>query len=93
MLLAEILKKARTYKKVSLRGAALHVGCSFMHLHHIEQGKITRPKMELLHNLADYYGINRDEVVIAARRIPDDVYWKIVNNPDLIVGIREFSVL
>lgn len=90
--LGNILNEARTARGWSLVEAGEKLGISKSQVHNLEQGYIARPKMELLEKIASVYGLPYDEVVIMGGRLPKDVYYKIVYNPELIKLIRDLKV-
>jgi len=92
MKLSQRLRLARALKEVTLHEVASNVGCSIAYLQQLETEKAARPKMKLLETLADYYGLSRDTLVLEAGKIPEDIYWKIVNNPQLVAIIRQYDI-
>jgi transcriptional regulator with XRE-family HTH domain len=92
MKLSERLTLLRKQKGVTLETASRAVKCSFQHLCKLEKDKAYRPKMQLLENLCAYYEISQDILIIEAGKIPADVYWKVVNNPQLLKIIREYRL-
>jgi len=91
----EYIRQKRRKKDVTLIIAAAELGISTSQLHYIERGKaneIVRPKMDILKKLAAYYGLPEDEVVIKGGRIPTDIYFKIVNNLELLNVIKNYEV-
>lgn len=89
--LAQMLRKARLSKDVTLKEASGSLGMPLSNLHSLERGYRTKPKMETLYKLADYYGLNIDEMCISCGRVPSDVFYKICNNPKLLRTIREWQ--
>lgn len=92
MKLSQRLRYARSLKRVTLQEASENAGCSLPFLALLEKGTTTKPKIELLNKLADYYGLSRDTLILEAERLPEDVYWKIIKNPSLLNIIREFDI-
>lgn len=92
MSLAQIIKKARQSKEVSLHIAAVSSGVSATTLHYIETGKLLHPKMDVIQAITDYFNLPYDDVCIAAQRVPTDVFDKIVKHPGLIQVIRDYPV-
>lgn len=84
------LRVARANSKYTTSYIAEKTGISEHIIYNIENGRIARPKIELLQKLADFYGIDSDELIIAAGKVPQDIYYNIVNNPDLLKDLREF---
>ena len=88
MTLAEILKKARADKGLTLQKVADWANISVPYLSDLENGKALRPKIEILQKCAEYLGVDSDVLIVAAEKIPPDVYWKIVHRPELLHAIR-----
>lgn len=92
MQLSKRLLELRKKKGVTLKTASRSIGCSFQHLSKLENDKAFRPKIELLERMSAYYGVSPDTIIIEAGKVPQDVYWKIVNNPQLLTIIRNYEV-
>lgn len=92
MSIAKILKEARNKKDETLDRVSKIVGISTSYIHDLENGNALRPKIAVLSILADYYGLDRDKLIIASGKIPSDVYFKIVNNPQLLEVVRNYSI-
>ena len=92
MTLQKILKESRQKAKRTLQDVADYIGISAPYLHDLENGKALRPKIWILQKAAEYYSINADLIIINAEKIPPDVYWKIVNHPELLEVIRQTEV-
>ena len=90
MLLSERLTLLRKSAKTTLKDVAIRCDISLQYLQKLEKGHAKRPKLELLYRLASYYQFPSDKLIIEAGKIPQDVYWKIVNRPDLLKVIREY---
>jgi transcriptional regulator with XRE-family HTH domain len=92
MKLSQRLRESRKNKKLTLKDVSRRCGVSVAYLAQLETDKAFRPKLELLYKLAIYYDIQSDVLINEARKIPEDVYWKIVNNPRLVEVIRSHEV-
>jgi transcriptional regulator with XRE-family HTH domain len=88
MKLHERLSELRKSKGCTLKDVAWRVGVAYQYIHKLESGKAVRPKLELLYKLAAYYQFSSDTLVAEAGKIPSDVYWKVVESPELIAAIR-----
>ena len=88
--LGDMVRTARKTRGLTIRDACTMLRVSPGHLHAIETGKIERPKMEVIYSLAAYYGLPSDDVCLAATRIPQDCFYKIIRCPSLIEVIRNF---
>lgn len=92
MELSKRLAELRKSRKLSLRAVSSRCKCPFRYLHNLEKDKIRRPKIDLLYKLAVFYGFSSDILIIEARKIPQDVYWRIVDNPELLQVIRNYKL-
>ena len=92
MTLGKLLKNARISNGLTLQRVADYIGISTPYLSDLENGKALRPKIEILQKCAEYLGIEADDLIIAAEKIPPDVYWKIVHNPHLLDVVRNYTV-
>jgi len=90
--LGMILRQKRRKLGISLREAAKTCDVPFGYLAAVERGEVERPKIKMLESLCRLYGLSVDEIIIMARKIPQDVYWKMVNNPSLLSIIRNIEV-
>jgi transcriptional regulator with XRE-family HTH domain len=76
---------------LTLKEMARRCGCSFQYIHRLETDKAFRPKMWLLTKMADCLSFDSDTLINEAGKIPEDVYRKVVNNPELNKVIRDFK--
>jgi len=86
------IRGKRIERRLSLIEASERIGKGKTWLSDLENNKITRPKMEDIERVSAAYGLNLDDTVVKAGRIPAGVYWKIVNNPEIINLVRELDV-
>lgn len=91
MTFAEMMKKGRENLGVTLDVASQKLGISLTYLSDYENGRATKVKMDVLYKAANFYGINVDELCVAANRIPQDIFFKITNNPKLFDSIRNLK--
>lgn len=92
MKLARLVKQKRNELGMTIARAAELLGVAGSHLHGIESGKISRPKIEVLLKMGILYDIPSDDIIILARKIPSDVYFKITDNPQLLNIIRSYPL-
>jgi transcriptional regulator with XRE-family HTH domain len=92
MLLAKILRDARKQSGDTLDKVCQRIEISNTYLSDLETGKAIRPKLSIISSLADYYGIDKDVLIVSSGKIPQDVYFKIVNNPQLLSVVRNFKL-
>ena len=91
MKLSQRLKELRKTNGLTLSDVARRCECSFQYISHLENDRAFRPKIELLYKLAAYYNFPSDVLINEAGKIPQDVYWHIVNNPSLVPVIRNLK--
>lgn len=91
MKLSQRLKELRKSKGLTLKDVARHCECSFQYLSFLETDRAFRPKLPLLYKLSSFYGFPSDTIITEAGKIPQDVYWLVVNNPELLQVIRNFK--
>ena len=90
MALADVIKEARKNSGLTLRDVARKTEISLTLLCAIETGKRPRPKMEILSRLSAFYNISNDVVCIAATRIPQKEFYKVIRCPALLEVIRNY---
>lgn len=91
MKLNKLIKQKRKDLNLTIARASELLGIAGSHLHGIESGKLERPKLEVLLKMGILYDIPSDEIIILARKIPSDVYFKITDNPQLLQIIRNME--
>ncbi len=77
---AEYLKALRRRKGVGLKRAAPELGVSYTYLSKIENSR-SNPSAELLERMAKYYDADKDELLVLADRIPEDIQAILRENP------------
>ena len=95
------VRKLRKTNGYSLRQLAPKVGVGFMCLSKIECGKLDfgeSPSASLIHRLADALESDEDELMLAAKRVPDSIASRIFEHPDVFLKLakcdeNEFSRL
>ena len=92
MKLSQRLKDLRKNNGLSLKDVARRCGCSFQYISQLENDLAFRPKIELLYKLAAYYDFSSDVLINEAGKIPQDVYWAVVNKPTLNEIIRKTKI-
>lgn len=90
MTLAEIMKDARKTRGLKLKEVARLAKLKVAAISAIENGRVKRPKMDTLYKLIIFYGLNLDETCVIAERVPQDCFFKIIRNPDLMKLIRNY---
>jgi transcriptional regulator with XRE-family HTH domain len=69
----DLLRENRVAKNISLRKFAEQVGVSPTYLSQVEQGNMDPPTAERVKKMAEILGVNPDEWVALAGRVPDDL--------------------
>ena len=76
------LLELRNHAGLSQRAAAARAGVSFPHISKVEAGHEV-PSAELLVALAKAYGVDADELLLAAERLPEDVEDAVIEKKEL----------
>lgn len=72
MTLGQVLKDARTRRKLTLRDVERNTGISNGHLSLLESGAVLKPSPNLLEKLASLYGVSYSLLLeLAGYRLPD----------------------
>jgi transcriptional regulator with XRE-family HTH domain len=88
----QALRKARLERKHSLRKFAEMVGISPTYLSQVEQDNVDPPTAERVQRMAELLGVNADEWISLAGRVPGDVPGIIHQQPTEIPQLlREVS--
>jgi transcriptional regulator with XRE-family HTH domain len=80
--LGQRIRQARLDAGLSQRGLAELVGVSFPHISKVEAGRESA-STELLARIGEAVGINPDELVLLADRLPDELRAVVVAKADL----------
>lgn len=90
----QVLRKARSERKFSLRKFAEQVGVSPTYLSQVEQDNVMPPTADRVKRMADLLGENSDEWIALAGRVPEDVPGIIHQQPtEMPQLLREASGL
>ena len=84
-LIGQRIKRERLNRDMTQRNLAEMVDVGVPHISKIEAGR-ERPSDELLRKIAEVLGCDADELLLAARRIPEEVMDKVAADP---VGFLE----
>ncbi len=91
MTFAQTIKESRISAGFTLKFCSEHLGISIGYLNDLEQGRALRPKMNVIYAMSGLYGIPLDDLCIVADRIPQDVYYKIIRQPELLKVVRDYE--
>jgi len=75
MSLAERLRELRAEKKMSLQAVADVIGVSKPHVWELEKGKTKNPSLELLKQLAGFYGVTLDFLAGVGEQDSSDAHY------------------
>ena len=85
--IADILRHARNESGQSLRSAAKDLGVDPSYLSRVESGE-RQPSQSLRVKAESHYGIDGDDLALAAGEIPEDVAEILCQHPELLTEIR-----
>ena len=89
MSLGSRIRELRKKKGVSIKEVASQVYVDHTYMSKIENEHVI-PSEEVLHRLADYFNYDKDEFILLANRIPDDVLEILQTSPkEAIDFLRE----
>lgn len=91
MTFHEMIRTGRENLGVTLAVASEHFGMSISYLSDFENGRVKSIKMDFIYKAAEFYGLNADDLCVAANRIPKDIFFKIANNPKIFSAIRNLK--
>lgn len=74
------IRRERLDRSLTQRELAEKVGVGVPHISKVEAGRES-PSDELLGKIASEFGLDKDELMIAARRVPDELVEKLASNP------------
>lgn len=90
----QVLREARLAKGITLRKFAEMVGISPTYLSQVEQDNVDAPTAERVKTMADLLGVNSDEWIALADRMPEDLPGIIKKEPTAMPELlREASGL
>lgn len=87
---SQILREVRESQGRSLRVAAQDLGIAPSQLSRIERGLRKIPS-DGIERVADYYGLSKDQMDLAAGRVPDDVLLMLQARPALLEEVRKLG--
>lgn len=87
---AEVLRRAREDRGLTVRSAALELGIAPSQLSRIERG-LRGISEEAAESLASYYGMTPDQIALAKGEVPVDVLAILQARPDLLQTVRKLG--
>lgn len=89
----EYLRELRKEKKVTQRRLAELVGIDFTYISKIENGSMDPPAEDKIIRIAEVLGVEPDELILAAKKVPSSYKKIIVENEHVPVFLRKASRL
>ncbi len=80
MEFSKLLKQLRRNKGVGIKVLAREIDLNYTYISKLENSKVN-PSPEVINKFANYFNYNVDELMLAARKIPEDVKDILQNNP------------
>ena len=88
----DMVRDLRKSKGYSLRQLAPKVGVGFTYLSKVERGKLDfgeSPSASLIHRLADALDADEDELMLAAKRVPESIASRIFERPEVFLKLAK----
>ena len=83
------LRQLRTEKKVGMKRLARDLGISHTYISHIERGK-AQPSESLIRKFAAYFGVDEEDLLLAAGKFPHDIEELLDQRPrEVVMVLRE----
>ncbi|MGC4033252.1 MAG: helix-turn-helix transcriptional regulator [Tepidisphaeraceae bacterium] len=86
MTFGQRVRELRTAKSLTQRELADRIGINFTYLSKIENDKLEQdqsPKEETIKKLAEVLGGDQDELLLLARKIPEQIKQRVMERPDV----------
>jgi len=80
MNLGEKIKSLRQKKGIGIKVLAENINVNYTYISKIENDKVT-PSKDTIIRMAEYFNCNKDELLLAADIIPDDIKNILKENP------------
>lgn len=87
----ELLRGEREKRGWSVRKVAEIIHYPFSQLAAIERGEEVKLKMATIENLCMLYELSVDDVCLSIEKIPTGIFYKIIDNPELLNIIRSYE--
>lgn len=88
MSFGKYLRDLRLAKDMSQRELATKVGRDFTYISKIENDVMDPPSEETLIKIAEALGVNSDELILAAKKLPKELENEIIQNQDISQFLR-----
>jgi transcriptional regulator with XRE-family HTH domain len=93
MTFGERLRQLRREQRMNQRTLAARVGIDFTYLSKIENGRMDPPSAETIVRLAQALGAHPDELLLLARKVPQDLIPIITRSPQWPAFLRSIRDL
>ena len=80
MKFGEVLKNLRVKKGVSIKELAGEIGLDYTYISKLENFKVN-PSAEVIRRFSHYFDYDADELMLSAKKIPDDISEILRTNP------------
>lgn len=94
MTFGERIRELRKAKNLGQRAIADTVGVSFTYISKVENGKLDfgdYPSEELIRKLAEALGVEADELLLLAKKIPEEIKSRVLERPDAFRRIAKLD--
>ena len=85
------LRELRKLRGVTAREVSEETGVSASYLGNLEAGRVITASDDVIIKLASYYGVNADELLCEAGRVPFDIVRLLMKQPELCHRIRQLA--
>lgn len=89
----ELLRELRKRHKMTQRRLAELVGIDFTYISKIESGTMDPPAEDKIIKIAETLGVEADELILAAKKVPASFQRLITENRDVPVFLRKAPTL
>jgi HTH-type transcriptional regulator, competence development regulator len=93
MTFGERLRQLRLAQRMNQRTLAARIGIDFTYLSKLENGRLDPPSAETIVKLAQALGANPDELLLLARKVPEDLIPIITRSPQWPAFLRSIRDL
>lgn len=94
MTFGDRIRELRKGKNLTLRELAIKVKVTFTYISKIENQKLSfgeYPGEDLIRKLAKVLGVNEDELLLLAEKIPEDIKKRVIQRPDAFRKIAKLD--
>jgi len=81
MEFGEVLRELRAREGVGIKRLAPQLGVTYTYLSKLESNQV-RPSEQLVERVARYFNYDRDQLLLTADKVPDDIRQILRDNPE-----------